>query len=54
MSFTQSSDFNAFYESTTITHIHTSSPKVSIIATNLKSEIYKYFNKVTVDGDRKA
>ena len=39
---------------TTTTQIHVNSPEVSTTSTNLKFEVWKYFNKIIVDGVRRA
>ena len=55
ISFTQFTDFNASSDiSTTPHHITISSPEVSNTSTILKFRVWKYFDKVTVDGARMA
>ena len=54
MPFTQSLDFNASFQLATTNHIPISSPKVLSTSTNLKFRVCKYFNKVTIDRDKRA
>ena len=51
---TQIPDFNASSEPATIGHIPTSSPEVTTSSKPAKSEVWKYFDKIMVDGARKA
>ena len=51
---TQNPDFYASSEPATIGHIPASSPEVSTSTKPSKSEVWKYFDKITVDGARKA
>jgi len=45
--------FNVFSEPTT-SHMSISSPKVSTTSTKLKYEVWKYYDKVTVNEVRRA
>ena len=54
ISLTQCIYFNAFSEPNATPHILISSLEVSTISTNLKFEVWKYFDKVIVDGVRRV
>jgi len=52
--FTQYTYFNVSSESRTISHKLINFPEVSTISTNLKSWVWKYFDKVIVYGAKRA
>ena len=54
ISFTQSSDFNFSLRICHCHYIPASSLEVLTITTNLKFEVWKYFNKIIVDGVKRA